>query len=402
MTDLIERRNQLAADMRRLHETAETENRSFTPEERESWDCMTTDLDGIDYRINLSKQVPSLEPIKPVVKRVPDQQIANPAVPTEERSAETMVSEAFNGYMRRGLGGMDHEQRDLWQKRAQAVGTGAAGGYTVPEDFGGRVIETMKQYGGLTNVCTHINTGSGNPLPFPTNDDTGNVGVILAENTQVAEEDAVFGQKVLGAFKYSSKMVRVSVELLQDEEVNLEDYLVNILGKRLGRATSAHYCVGAGTTEPEGIVTGATLEATAAGIAAITYQDMLDLEHTVDPAYRMNGVGSFIFNDVSLKALKGLVDSEGRPLWLPEITNAAPATILGQSYVVDQGMPDIGTGNSSVAFGDLSAYYIRDVLGVQMLRLSERYADYHQVAFLGFLRTDGALMDAGAVAKLTH
>ena len=144
------------------------------------------------------------------------------------------------------------------------------------------------------------------------------------------------------------------------------------------------------------------LEATAAGATAITYQDFLDLEHTVDPAYRLGGVGRFLFNDQTLKSVKSLTDSEGRPLWLPSIADAAPATILGLGYTIDQGMPDIATTASSVVFGDLSAYMIRDVKALEMLRLSERYADYHQVAFLGFLRTDAALLDAGAVAKLTH
>mgnify|MGYP001114912750 CR=1 FL=1 len=38
---------------------------------------------------------------------------------------------------------------------------------------------------------------------------------------------------------------------------------------------------------------------------------------------------------------------------------------------------------------------IRDVVGVTLLRLDERYADYHQVAFLAFARSDGNLLNAG-------
>jgi HK97 family phage major capsid protein len=260
----------------------------------------------------------------------------------------------------------------------------------------------MAQYGGIVNVATVLNTGSGNPIDFATNDDTANVGDILAENTQVSETDTVFGTKQLGAYKFTSDMIRVSLELLQDNDVNLSGYLVNILAKRLGRAEANYFAVGTGTAQPEGLMTGATLTATAAGIAGITYADLLDLEHAVDPAYRANGVGSFVFNDATFKAIKGLMDSDGRPLWLPAISGSSPATILGYGYVIDQGVADIAASAESAAFGDISAFHIRRAAGIDIMRLQERYMDFYQHAFVGFSRVDSALLDTGAVAKLVH
>lgn len=43
------------------------------------------------------------------------------------------------------------------------------------------------------------------------------------------------------------------------------------------------------------------------------------------------------------------------------------------------------------------AYVIRDVTGVQLLRLEERYADFLQVGFLAFQRSDAKPQDAGAI-----
>jgi HK97 family phage major capsid protein len=48
-----------------------------------------------------------------------------------------------------------------------------------------------------------------------------------------------------------------------------------------------------------------------------------------------------------------------------------------------------------VAFGSLDKYLIRRVKEMSVLRLVERFADYGQVAFLGFARYDGNLLDAG-------
>ena len=398
-----EERNKLASDMRAMHEAAEKESRDFTPEEREKWDSMVAGIEAADARIERSRQVDGIEAIDEPVQRLPEPAIVPPEQQLERAQPGMTYEEAYNEYLRRGLPEMSAEaKRMVLDKRAQGTAPDSAGGYTVPTDLYNSIIEAMKQYGGLRNVCTVLQTAGGNPLDIPTNDDTANMGAILAENTQVAEQDTTFGVKTLGAYKYSSKLIRVSVELLQDEAVNLESYLVNILGKRIGRAQAEHFCTGDGIGRPEGIVAGATLEATAAGATAITYQDMLDLEHTVDPAYREGGVGRYLFNDATLKHLKGLVDGEGRPLWLPAIAESAPATINGLRYTIDQAMDDVATTASSVVFGDLTAYWVRDVLGIQMLRLQERYADFHQVGFLAFARTDAALVDVNAVAKLTH
>lgn len=402
LKEMIAERDGLADSMRSVHELAESESRGFTPEEREKWDAMTAGLAAIDDRIERGKQLDGIQPVELPFSQLPAEAQGQAPTPKDEnRGLE--YGAVFDAYMRRGFEGLNTEQVALMQEhRAQATSPGSAGGFNIPEGFGGRIIETMAKFGGLINDCTVLNTSTGNPLPFPTNDSSGEIGEILAENTQANEEDLTFGQTSLGAYKYSSKMVRVSGELLQDEEVNLESYLTNILGKRLGRITSQHYCTGTGTGQPEGITVGTTLTAPAASATALAFQDMLDLEHTVDPVYRLGGVGRFLFNDGTLKEVKGLVDGESRPLWLPRVADAAPATILGLPYTIDQGMPDVGADNDSVVFGDLTAYYVRQVMGINLMRLTERYADFYQVGFVAFSRSDAALMDAGAVAKITH
>ena len=89
------------------------------------------------------------------------------------------------------------------------------------------------------------------------------MGVILNENTQVANQDVAFSQLILDAWKYSSKQVLVSVELLQDSAVPLGEILGRLLGERIGRITNTHFTVGTGVSMPLGIVPAATLGFTA-------------------------------------------------------------------------------------------------------------------------------------------
>lgn len=294
---------------------------------------------------------------------------------------------------------------ELREQRALGTGSGPAGGYTVPQGFYRVLEDAMLAYGGMRQARTTIlRTASGEPLPMPTANDTDNEGIIISENpsTKVPEQDITFGQETLRAHMYSSKAIRVSFQLLQDSAFDLATYIAAKLGERIGRVTNRHFTVGSGTGEPKGVVTAAVVGKTAASASGITDLELVDLIHSVDPAYRAQA--EFMFHDDTLRLLKNLRDQEGRPLWLPGLAVREPDTILGHRYVVNNHMPQIGAGNKSVLFGDFSKYYIRDVMDVLLIRLDEVYAEYGQVAFLAFSRHDGTLLDAGThpIKALQH
>lgn len=284
--------------------------------------------------------------------------------------------------------------------RAQAIGTDSAGGYLVPEGFSAEIVSRLVRYGGMRGVSRVFSTPDGRPLPIPTNDDTSNVGELLGENTEAAEQDFTYGEIVLGAFKYSTKLVKVSREMLQDEGAGALEDIQMKMAQRLGRIENQHFTTGTGTAQPRGIVTAATSGVTAASATAITYNETLDLKHSVDPDYRA-GAG-FMLNDSTWLLLKKLADGDGRPLWSPPITEDAPARWDGDPVTVNQQMPAATTGNKSMLYGDFSHYRIRDVRGLVILRLDERFATADQVGFVGFMRADGDLIDSYAVRALTQ
>src|SRR4029453_6666120 len=98
----------------------------------------------------------------------------------------------------------------------------------------------------------------------------------------------------------------------------------------IGRITNTHFTVGTGTGQPQGVVTGATLGKT--GIVgqttAIIYDDLVDLEHAVDPLYRPGS--SYMMADSSLKVIKKLKDTAGRPIWQPG--PSAPLQAGGEKF----------------------------------------------------------------------
>jgi HK97 family phage major capsid protein len=165
-----------------------------------------------------------------------------------------------------------------------------------------------------------------------------------------------------------------------------------MLVDRVMRAFAEHAATGGGTSTPQGVTIGGTKGADAA-VSSITYDNLVDLQHSVDKNYRKNG--TFMFNDNTLKVLRKLKDDQGRPIFQESMRDGEPSTILGKPYVVDNDMPDIGASAKSIAFGDFNKYIVRRVRGYSVKRLTERYADNNQTGFLLFVRLDGRILDAG-------
>jgi HK97 family phage major capsid protein len=277
---------------------------------------------------------------------------------------------------------------------AQSTASDVGGGYLVPEGFEAMLEKAELAYSGMMEVATIMNTATGADIHWPTANDTSNKGRILGENTQVTTTGVDFGTVKIGAYTFSSDLVLVSNELLQDSAINLDVLLSDLLGERIGRKANEVFTTGSGASVPYGAVTQSYLGVTAAASTSLTVDEVFfDLTHSVGRAYR--GRGRFMFNDSTLKALRKMKDGDGMPIWQTDLRMGAADTIGGFAYTVNDDMADIASGAKSVLFGDFSKYRIRRVAGSRVLRLNERYADYGQVAFLAFTRMDGILTDAG-------
>jgi HK97 family phage major capsid protein len=290
-----------------------------------------------------------------------------------------------------------HEQarcrREREHRATNIVGTPALGGDLVPDEMMMPLERALLTFGGMRQVATIISTSTGASLPMPTSNDTTVSGEIIDEDAEVNEQAIAFGQVTLGAFKYSSKMIPVSVELMQDSATNMSALIGAVVGERIGRIQNLHFTTGAGTTLPRGILLDSVASGvTTASSAAVAYADLVTLKHSVDPAYRQGA--TWLMNDGMIALLTKLVDGDLRPLWVPSLVAGAPDMLLGHPIQINQSMPT-GAGAKAIAFGQLSKYYIRDVLGITLLRLDERFAEFHRIAFLAFSRADGRLLDAG-------
>jgi len=402
--ELRERRQKIWDEMKELLDAAERQNRDMSGEENDSWERRNTELEELTREIENRDKAEKLE------ERLSQPQGEPPVNGNGQRSTprpNVTYESAFRAYMRGGQRNLDNAQirilNDQVPEELRALSTtGTAGGYMIPQAFLNDMVRVMKAFGAVRRVARVITTESGASMPFPVTDDTANVGAILGENSQAAEQDVAWTQKTLGAFMYSSKVVRVSFQLIQDSAFDVENLLNDMLGERIARIQNQHFTTGAGTTEPQGLVTGATSGVTAAATTTVTADEIISLAHSVDPAYRTSGRARFMMRDSAVALIRKLKDTTNQYLWQPSLQAGVPDTLFGYPIEINQDMPAMTTGLKPIAFGDFQeGYLIRDVRGFQLLRMDERWADYLQVGFLGFARADGLVRNAAAYRVIT-
>jgi HK97 family phage major capsid protein len=285
------------------------------------------------------------------------------------------------------------EDMRSWSQRNQSTGTGAAGGYTVAPEFMHELETALLSYGGARQAARVIRTSTGADLPWPTINDTGNEGRQLAEHAEAVKLDVTFGSVNIGAYKYTSDLVMVSSELLQDSAISLATEVGSALGNRIGRATNRVFTLGTGVGQPHGIVTGASLGVTGSLVDNITYNELVDMEHSVNSAYRRGA--KFVFSDAMLRQIKKIKDNDGRPIWMAGLTAGAPDRVLGYEYAINDDILAPAAGAKSMLFGDVSKFIIRDVRDIVLRRLDERYAEFDAVGFVAFYRGSSRLIDGG-------
>ena len=409
LQDKKDRRATLVVENRALLDMAAAAKRDLSAEEAAEYDRRDAEVDVLSDAID---RIENQEAREARLGRVDRTGVVADSDDTDAEM-EARYGRVFDQFLVNGTGGLDPDDRRLLAanfsqdksiRNAQGSGTPSAGGYLVPPEFRDKLIETQLAFGPMLQLAETITTGTGAQLPWPTNNDTANVGAILAENTQVTEQDVTLGTANIDAYMYTSKLVRVSFQLLQDRP-DFANWLARKLGERLGRILNAHFTTGTGTAQPDGIVTSATVGVTSTGSFATTGgvsgDNLIDLVEALDPAYGGGNGLRFMMHQTARKAIRKLKDTSGQYLWQPSIQAGAPDQVVGYPISINNDMPTLAASSKSVLFGNIAeAYLVRLVSGIQTLRLEERYADYLQVGFLAFERADGTLQNGSAVRVL--
>ena len=337
-----------------------------------------------------------------------------------------------------------------------AGATGYDAGYLIPQGFWTNLQVALKAYGGISGSFRYVETPTGNPMPWPTVDPTAIVGKYITESNQLgfggdsAGTDYQFGQGMLNAWTIVSGVILASVQLIQDSAFDVDSFVADRIGEAIGRKLAAESVSGSGSSAMLGLNTALNARGALSGASGGFYQltaattvktfggtptelvsntlsptSLLGVIAGVDPAYYPTA--KWYLNAIQAWNLRSVVDSNGRPLINfangfdsdsvtgPEYNSNAPvARLFGFPVVIDNSIPNLSASTTGgPIFGSLGnamvfrvvrndARIVTDTHPVTptTMKLTERYADYLQVGYLGFLRCDSRSNDLRAACTI--
>lgn len=414
LTSLQEQRGRLVTQAREaLDEIKSNTDDARSAELEARHDAIMADFDKIEANIAREERVAAMEARHEEARAKQRPNMGGDEARGQDEPAKPEYRDAFIALAKAGFDPQElsPEQRAVIRAgvvakvegRAQST-TAGAGGYTVPTELAAVVDKTMKMWGPMysEDICTVLNTAGGNPLDFPKTDDTAvavaqhSEGVAMTDDAGV---DATFTKMTLGAFAYDTEWVQISMEIMQDSAINIEQFIGELLGERLARRVNSELTVGDGTGDPLGIVAASSLGKTAAGTTAFTADELIDLLHSVDPAYRASPKARWQFNDTTLAAIRKLKGGDGQYIWsMGDIQSGEPGRLLGYNYSINQAVVNAATGTKPIIFGDHSKYFVRKV-GSPVIGVRREYY-WPNIGLAGIIRLDGDLIQTGAVKHL--
>ena len=391
-----------------------------TPEERAAeinreFDAMMADHDSIGERIERMERLERSKQIAREEAEKVDERKRPLGADGEARNDSGVISyrQAFHEYLKSAgnLGDMDREARAVLQRgysdvetRAQTT-VDAAGGYMVPTELANILVKSLAAWGPMYDpgVTSEIVTSGGYTITMPTVNDISTAVVQHSEGVTLTDDggsDVTFGEKTLSAYAYNTEWLRVSKELMDDASFNVEQILGELLGERLARRVNTELTTGDGTGDPNGVATAAGAGVTAAAIADVTADELIDLLHSVDPAYRGSPRARWMLNDASMAKVRKLKYGDGTYIVQRDFREGMTESMLGYPVSINQAMPAMTTGNKAVLFGDFGKYYVRKV-GAPLIGAIQDKDFWPGFGIAGYIRLDGELADTAAIKAIT-
>ena len=332
---------------------------------------------------------------------------ANRPPEPDSKAVNSEHAKLFVDFMRKGRNA--DALRD-YETKAMNVGTDPSGGYLVPVDASGRIVQKifdttpMRQIANVVSISTDTIEGA-----IDRNEtDAGWVSETASRSTDSTTPDV--GKWKIEVHELYSEP-KITQKLLDDAQVDVGAWLEAKIADKMARVQNAAFVSGNGVGKPRGFTTYSTaatadssrswqvFEHVATGnngdFASSAPADKL-IEATValHPGYR-GGARWVMPRAVVSKIRKFKADVYGY-LWQPGLQAGAPSTLLGYPVTESEDMPTLATGSLSLAFGNFNVgYQIVDRFGIRILR--DALTAKGWIKFYSTLRVGGDVTNFDAI-----
>lgn len=252
---------------------------------------------------------------------------------------------------------------------------------------------------------TRISTDSGAPMDFPKVAAHAIATQVAGQGTTLAGTDPTFAKLTLTPVKYG-ELIKVASEVVSDSGVDIVSFVARDIGRAVGRKVNEAIIadiVGTAFTGAAGTV------ATGGSLIDPTFSTLVDLEYSINDAYRASSGAGWLMRDKTAGVIRKLRDgaggTEGAPLWQPSLTNGisggrGPDTLFGYPVFTDPGVASLASNAKVLFFGDWNSYYFRTVGNLMVERNDSVGFSTDEVFFRGKWRADGGAADLTAINLL--
>lgn len=288
-------------------------------------------------------------------------------------------------------------------KAALQEGADAEGGYLVPADELGRIIEKRDESNILAQMGIAGYTTDRDVFNFPAEGTAmTNFTIVAEEATHTpAQNEPTFAQPAATIYKFM-KVVKISEELEEDYNSGLGTSLTNMLGRAWAGTENYYVQVGSGSGQPQGVFVGGTAGLTLDSASAVGAAEIPELIGKLKIQYRNRAV--LLANRTTGAYLAGLTGNQFVFRQPPASQAWANGEDLGIGYpvILTEDAAAIGASAKSLLFGNFEFYgWVRN-RSLRVLRLGELYRETGQIGIRAWFRAGGVVLQAEAFQYATH
>lgn len=373
-----ENREEKVKALENVLNAAKTENRAMTAEEQASFDAIEKEIADIDKTIEAEERAAKAKN----TKETGDNGV-------EQETQEELEERAFVKYVLGAAAGLEERAGELNL-------TMANNGAIVPTSIANKIIKKVKDISPILSRATvYYMTGE---LKVPV------YGASSGHDVKVAYSDD-FTELTADAGKFTSvdlkgylvgALTLIGRKLKTNAMFNVTDFIVNYMAEEIAAFLEGELLNGT-TSKMEGALS-TTNEKTAAAAAAITADELIDLQAKVKQAFQSDAC--WIMHPETFTAVKKLKDGQSRYLLQDDFSGEFPYRLLGKPVFVSDNMPKIATGAKTVLYGDMSGLSVKIAEQLEIEVLREKYATQHAIGVVAWMEVDSKVTDSQRMAVL--
>lgn len=371
--ELKERRAALTAEMNAITAAVETRSEStLTDEESKNF---------AELRAKRDKVIETLRAFEEMER----EDMRNASAKVAERKADNTAELEERAFMKFVAG------KELTAEERTAL-TMSNSGVIVPNSIQQDVLIGLQGTYGILSAIDLKYTDDSATMTFPYIISSMTLQKVTVGST-TSEGEAQWKGLQLSANDFKLPTIPVSRTLMLAGGVDARAALVQLFVELIGRGLSSKVISTGDNTNDFKSILSTVKSATATSSSAITYTDIINLKSKVKAPYNQVGRAVFVMASSTKDALIGMVDKNGRPLYIESMSAGVPDKLLGYPVVIDDAMPEIAAKANVMLFGDLKAYKARIVRGIEVATYDEsKYREQGCVGMQAFVTGDGRLM----------